>query len=132
MLSPDILLAGVINGLAAGAIYVLVAVGLTLIYDVLHIINFAHGSLLMLGMYAVFFLFRSAKIDPYMALPLVVAGIFVLGYVLCRLVIAGSATARMRRSCRSRSGCRSSSTTSRCSCSPATRRPSTSPMPARS
>jgi branched-chain amino acid transport system permease protein len=87
MLSPDILLAGVINGLAAGAIYVLVAVGLTLIYGVLHIINFAHGSLLMLAMYAVFFLFRSAKIDPYMALPLVVAGSFVFGYVLYRLVI---------------------------------------------
>ena len=47
-----------LNGLLAGGIYVLVAVGLTLIYGVLHIINFAHGSLLMLAMYAVFFLWR--------------------------------------------------------------------------
>jgi len=55
---PDlpIILAGILNGLLAGGIYVLVAVGLTLIYGVLHIINFAHGSLLMLAMYAVFFL----------------------------------------------------------------------------
>ncbi len=87
MLSLDILLAGVINGLAAGAIYVLVAVGLTLIYGVLHIINFAHGSLLMLAMYGVYFLFRSAKLDPYMALPIVMAGSFVFGYLLYRLVI---------------------------------------------
>lgn len=56
MLDPGILFAGVLNGLMAGGIYVLVAVGLTLIYGVLHIINFAHGSLLMLAMYAVFFL----------------------------------------------------------------------------
>jgi branched-chain amino acid transport system permease protein len=87
MLSFDILIAGLINGLAAGAIYVLVAVGLTLIYGVLHIINFAHGSLLMLAMYAVFYLFRSASIDPYMALPIVVVGSFAFGYVLYRLVI---------------------------------------------
>ena len=54
-----------LNGLLAGGIYVLVAVGLTLIYGVLHIINFAHGSLLMLAMYAVFFLWRLLGIDPY-------------------------------------------------------------------
>ncbi|MCC7276428.1 MAG: branched-chain amino acid ABC transporter permease [Alphaproteobacteria bacterium] len=87
MLSPDILLAGTINGLLTGAIYVLVAVGLTLIYGVLHIINFAHGSLLMLAMYAAFFLWRSTGIDPYLALPLVAAGGFALGYVLYRCVI---------------------------------------------
>jgi branched-chain amino acid transport system permease protein len=87
MPSFDIILAGTVNGLAAGAIYVLVAVGLTLIYGVLHIINFAHGSLLMLAMYAVFFLFTRARIDPYLALPLVVAGSFALGYVLYRFLI---------------------------------------------
>ena len=87
MLDPAILFAGVINGLLAGGIYVLVAVGLTLIYGVLHIINFAHGSLLMLAMYAVFFLWRLLGIDPYVALPVVVAGSFVFGYLLYRLVI---------------------------------------------
>ena len=66
--------AGVLNGLLAGGIYVLVAVGLTLIYGVLHIINFAHGSLLMLAMYAVFFLWKLLGIDPYVALPLVIGG----------------------------------------------------------
>ncbi len=87
MLDPQILLAGILNGLLAGGIYVLVAVGLTLIYGVLHIINFAHGSLLMLAMYAVFFLWRLCGIDPYMALPIVTAGAFVVGFVLYRLVI---------------------------------------------
>ena len=89
MPDPAILFAGVINGLLAGGIYVLVAVGLTLIYGVLHIINFAHGSLLMLAMYAVFFLWRLLGIDPYAALPLVVGGSFVFGYILYRLVIGG-------------------------------------------
>jgi branched-chain amino acid transport system permease protein len=87
MLDPSFLLAGVLNGLLAGGIYVLVAVGLTLIYGVLHIINFAHGSLLMLAMYAVFWLWRLAGVDPYAALPLVTAGAFVFGFLLYRLVI---------------------------------------------
>ena len=87
MLDPQIILAGVLNGLLAGSIYVLVAVGLTLIYGVLHIINFAHGSLLMLAMYAVLFLWRLAGIDPYLALPLVIGGAFAFGFVLYRLLI---------------------------------------------
>jgi len=87
---PDlpIILAGVINGLLAGGIYVLVAVGLTLIYGVLHIINFAHGSLLMLAMYAVFFLFKPpVGIDPYLALPIVTGGAFIFGYLVYRWLI---------------------------------------------
>jgi branched-chain amino acid transport system permease protein len=88
MLTPEILFAGVINGLMAGGIYVLVAVGLTLIYGVLHIINFAHGSLLMLAMYAVFFLCKKPLgLDPYAALPLVTAGAFVCGFVFYRALI---------------------------------------------
>ena len=88
MFSPEILFAGLINGLMAGGIYVLVAIGLTLIYGVLHIINFAHGSLLMLAMYAVFFLWRKPLgLDPYLALPLVTAGAYGFGYVTYRALI---------------------------------------------
>src|SRR4051794_21284535 len=78
---PDasILVAAVLNGLTTGAIYALVALGLTLIYGVLHIINFAHGSLLMLAMYAVFFLNTRLGLDPYLALPIVVPAFFLLG-----------------------------------------------------
>ena len=87
MFDPGFILAGVLNGLLAGGIYVLVAVGLTLIYGVLHIINFAHGSLLMLAMYAVFFLWKLAGLDPYMSLPIVIAGAFVVGFLLYRGLI---------------------------------------------
>jgi hypothetical protein len=60
-----------ISGVFLGSIYALVALGLTLIYGVLHIINFAHGSLLMLAMYAVFFVWAGLGIDPYLAMLLV-------------------------------------------------------------
>ena len=46
MLSAPILISAIVNGLLTGSIYALVALGLTLIYGVLHIINFAHGALL--------------------------------------------------------------------------------------
>jgi branched-chain amino acid transport system permease protein len=64
-----------------------VAVGLTLIYGVLHIINFAHGSMLMLAMYGAYFLLVKANIDPYAAIPLMVAVMFAAGYVLYRALI---------------------------------------------
>ncbi len=94
MLDPAIVFAGVLNGLLAGGIYVLVAVGLTLIYGVLHIINFAHGSLLMLAMYAVFYLWRLFGVDPYVALPLVIAGAFLFGYALYGLLIGRASHGR--------------------------------------
>lgn len=78
----------VLNGLMSGAIYALVALGLTLIYGVLHIINFAHGSLLMLALYAVYFLHVLFGLDPYVALPFMVVGFFALGYALQRGVIS--------------------------------------------
>jgi len=76
--------AAIVNGLMFGAIYALVALGLTLIYGVLHIINFAHGALLMLAMYATFYLFRYFGVDPYLAMIVVVPGSFVFGYCLYR------------------------------------------------
>jgi branched-chain amino acid transport system permease protein len=77
-----------LNGVTVGAIYALVALGLALIYGVLHIINFAHGSILMLALYAGFFLFRLAGVDPYVAILILAPGFFVFGYVLQRFVIA--------------------------------------------
>jgi branched-chain amino acid transport system permease protein len=85
--SFEILFPSVLNGLTTGAVYALIALGLTLIYGVLHIINFAHGALLMVALYAVYLLKTQAGIDPYLALPLVVPGMFVLGYALQRGII---------------------------------------------
>ena len=68
MLQFDILFPSVLNGLTTGAVYALVALGLTLIYGVLHIINFAHGSMLMLSMFGVYYLLTKLGIDPYLSL----------------------------------------------------------------
>ena len=87
MLSAAILIPAILNGLLTGAVYALVALGLTLIYGVLHIINFAHGSLLMLAMYGALFLHAMLGIDPYLALPILVPVFFALGYALQRGVI---------------------------------------------
>ena len=87
MLDPAILFASVLNGLTTGAVYALIALGLTLIYGVLHIINFAHGAALMLALYAVYLLKAQLGIDPYLALPIVVAGMFGFGYALQRGIV---------------------------------------------
>lgn len=87
MLEVSILLPAILNGLTTGAVYALIALGLTLIYGVLHIINFAHGSLLMLALYGVFFLHALFGIDPYLALPIAAAALFAIGYGLQRYVI---------------------------------------------
>jgi len=87
MLDLGILFPSLLNGLTTGAVYALIALGLTLIYGVLHIINFAHGASLMLALYGVYFLKERFGLDPYLALPLVVPAMFVLGYGLQRVVI---------------------------------------------
>ena len=73
--------------MTTGAVYALIALGLTLIYGVLHIINFAHGAALMVALYAVYLLKAHLGIDPYLALPIVVPGMFGLGYSLQRGII---------------------------------------------
>jgi branched-chain amino acid transport system permease protein len=82
-----ILFPAVLNGLTTGAVYALVALGLTLIYGVLHIINFAHGAALMMALYGVYFLKQSLGIDPYLALLPMMAVMFVAGYALQRGII---------------------------------------------
>jgi branched-chain amino acid transport system permease protein len=82
-----IVYASVLNGLTMGAVYALIALGLTLIYGVLHIINFAHGAALMVALYGVYGLKESLGLDPYVALPIVVPVMFGIGYLLQRGVI---------------------------------------------
>ncbi len=87
MFDPAILFPAVLNGLTTGAVYALVALGLTLIYGVLHIINFAHGAALMMALYGVYFLRQRWGVDPYVALVPMVPLMFAAGYLLQRLVI---------------------------------------------
>ena len=83
----DIFLSGMANGLLTGAVYALIALGLTLVYGVLHIINFAHGATLTAAMYAVYVLHSVFRIDPYVAIVALAPLFFVLGYAVQRLVI---------------------------------------------
>lgn len=93
---PDlaIIIPSVLNGLTTGALYALIALGLTLIYGVLHIINFAHGALLMVGLYAVWFLNTRLGIDPYLSLLIVPPAMFALGYALQRGIIGRASHGR--------------------------------------
>jgi branched-chain amino acid transport system permease protein len=94
MVDPVILIPSLINGLTTGALYALVALGLTLIYGVLHIINFAHGAMLMMALYGVFFLNRLFGIDPYVALLIVPPAMFAIGYALQRGIIGRASHGR--------------------------------------
>src|SRR6188768_3143192 len=91
MLSPVILVPAVLNGLMTGAVYALIALGLTLIYGVLHIINFAHGALLTAAMFAAFFAYHWLGLDPYVAVIGLTPLFFCLGYGLQRFVIGPAA-----------------------------------------
>jgi branched-chain amino acid transport system permease protein len=73
-----------VSGVLVGGVYALVALGLTLVFGVLRIVNFAHGTLMMLGMYATFFLHSLAGVDPYLSVLLVGPAFFLVGVLLER------------------------------------------------
>ena len=86
-MSADLLLQAAVSGLLLGGVYGLVASGLSLIFGVLRIINFAHGAVMMLAMYATYWLSTLGRVDPYLSVLLTGPLFFVLGIVIERLVI---------------------------------------------
>jgi len=70
------------NGILTGGLYALIAVGLTLIFGVMRVINFMHGETLMLGSYLTYFLFTLYGIDPFLSLPLAIFTLFTLGVAI--------------------------------------------------
>ena len=83
----DAVLNIVLSGLLTGLVYGLMALGLSVIYGVVRIVNFAHGELMAIAMYAAVFAFAIAGIDPlWMLVPLAV-GFFGIGYGLQRLLV---------------------------------------------
>ncbi|MES2401921.1 MAG: branched-chain amino acid ABC transporter permease [Pseudomonadota bacterium] len=86
-MTTEILLQTLASGVLIGLIYALVAIGLTMIFGVMDIVNFAHGEFLMLGMYSSFWLFALYALDPLITLPLTVIMLFVFGVLLYKLVI---------------------------------------------
>ncbi len=76
-----------INGVLMGLIYGLVALGLTLIFGVLKVINFAHGSFIMVGMYVSYWAVTLTGLHPYLALGIIVPAMFLFGYWIQNLLI---------------------------------------------
>lgn len=76
-----------VSGILLGGVYALVSIGLTLIFGVLDVVNFAHGEFLMIGMYAVFWICTLLHIDPYVSLLLVAPLLFFIGLFVGRTVI---------------------------------------------
>jgi branched-chain amino acid transport system permease protein len=74
-----------ISGLLLGGVYALSSIGLTLIFGVMKIVNFAHGEFLMIAMYLSFWLFHLLKIDPYLSILLVAPALFGLGLLTYRI-----------------------------------------------
>lgn len=72
----------IVNGILTGGLYSLIAVGLTLIFGVMRVINFMHGETLMLGSYLTYFLFTLYGIDPLLSLPLAIFALFSLGVAI--------------------------------------------------
>jgi branched-chain amino acid transport system permease protein len=87
MFAPEIIFSAVVNGLLTGSVYALIALGLTLVYGVLHIINFAHGALLSAAMFAVLIVHIAFGLDPYIAIFLLAPIFYVIGYGLQRFII---------------------------------------------
>lgn len=87
MYSPFIIAEALLNGLMLGAVYALIALGLTLIYGVLHIVNFAHGALLTVAMFGVWLLFEHGGVDPYLSILILAPAMFLIGYAAQRWII---------------------------------------------
>jgi branched-chain amino acid transport system permease protein len=83
-----LLLQSIVSGILMGGVYSLTAIGLTLIFGVMRIINFAHGSFMMLGMFTTYWLFILLGIHPYLSLLISIPVLFVLGIIVERFLIA--------------------------------------------
>lgn len=80
-----------VNGINIGAMYGLIAVGLSLTFGVMKILNVAHGEFLMVGGYMAFWLFTLFDIDPLLGLPLTGIALFLLGAICYKLLFSGLA-----------------------------------------
>jgi len=70
-----------LNGLFLGAIYVNIAVGFSLAWGVMDVINVTHGTLIVIGAYVTFFLFKAIGLDPFLSIPVSMVVLFWIGYV---------------------------------------------------
>ncbi len=86
-MDPTFVVQGLLNGLLFGGVYSLMAVGLTLIFGVMRVINFAHGDMMVWGMYLAWLLSTRLGIDPYLGFVACAAALFVLGFLVQRSLV---------------------------------------------
>jgi branched-chain amino acid transport system permease protein len=78
----------VISGIMVGAVYALVAFGMSLLLGIMKFLNIAHGSFLILGGYISYWIFKLWGIDPYLSIPLIIILIFISGLILYKLTFS--------------------------------------------
>ncbi len=83
-----IFIQAVVNGIMIGGVYALIAVGLTLIFGVMNVVNFAHGEFVMLGMFATYITHSLLGLDPNLSIIITVPIMFGLGLMVQRILIA--------------------------------------------
>ncbi|MGI4797037.1 MAG: branched-chain amino acid ABC transporter permease [Janthinobacterium lividum] len=93
-MTASLVLQVALGGLLMGLVYALVAAGLSLIFGLMDVVNFAHGELLMLAMYATFFISTWFGLDPLLQLPIVAALLFLVGVAIYRLLISRALAVR--------------------------------------
>jgi branched-chain amino acid transport system permease protein len=76
-----------LNGLLQGFIFAIIGLGFSMVWGILNIINLAHAAFILLAAYLTYFLWSGPGIDPFVALPLVMATLFVLGYLIQSRII---------------------------------------------
>ncbi len=86
-MTTALFLQALVSGILMGGVLALISIGLTLIWGVLKIINFAHGEFLMIGMYLVYFLVAKMGWDPYLTLIVSIPALFLIGVVIFELTI---------------------------------------------
>ena len=79
-----LVLQGIVSGLLFGGVYSLMAVGLTLIFGVMRVVNFAHGDMMVWGMYLAYVLATRAGVDPYVSFLVCAGALFALGLAVQR------------------------------------------------
>ena len=83
-MDPALVAQGLLNGLLFGGVYSLMAVGLTLIFGVMRVVNFAHGDMMVWGMYLAYLLATRLGVDPYLGFVACAAALFLLGVAVQR------------------------------------------------
>jgi len=84
----DQLVQQLVNGILIGLVYALLAIGLTLIWGVMNVLNFAHGEFLMIGMFISYWLYVMAGVDPLFSIPINAVALFLMGMFISDSILA--------------------------------------------